>query len=221
MAGLNFDARQVAPSEALDPVPPGWYNVQIIESEMKATANGNGSYLSLTFQILDGAHANRKVFTNLNLNNPNAAAVEIAYKQLSAICHAVGVIQVQDSTQLHGLPMMAKISVRPAKDGYDASNEIKGFKKNEGGGAPVVGGAGPGAGAAPAWAGTAPIPAANPPPPPMQPQGGWAAPTAPPPQVAQPQQVAPPMGNGAPPIQTAPPVGGASAVPPWARPPGT
>src|SRR5574340_423845 len=100
MAGLNFDASTVNPNQAFDPIPPGWYNVQISESEMKPTNDGSGAYLALTMTVLDGPHAGRKLFDRLNLQNKNSVTVEIAYKNLSAICHAVGVIRVQDSAQL-------------------------------------------------------------------------------------------------------------------------
>lgn len=189
MAQLNFDARSVAPNEAFEPIPAGWYNAKIVESEMKATANGQGAYLALTIQIVDGQYVNRKVFDRLNLQNQNAVAQEIAYKTLSAICHATGVIQVQDSSQLHGIPMQVKVALRaagPGNDGkhYEASNEVKGYKPVEN------------RQAAPAFA------------PPAPPQ--YAPPPAPP--AYAPPQYSPPA---APPAAPAP----AGGVPPWAQPP--
>ena len=144
MANLNFDARQVEPQKALDPIPAGWYNAKITESEMKPTKDGEGTMLALTLQVIDGQYANRKLFDRLNLQNKNAVAQNIAYQTLSAICHATGVIQVQDSQQLHGIPLMVKVNLRPAgqgKDGqfYDASNEVKGYKAIEGQQAPPPG----------------------------------------------------------------------------------
>ena len=129
MAQLNFDASQVAPDTGLsDPVPAGWYNVMIDESEMKPTKQEGGMRLALRFNIIDGQYANRKIFSGLNLRNANPVAQEIAYKQLSAICHAVGVMQVQDSQQLHGRPLKVKVKVRAASGDYEASNEITAYK---------------------------------------------------------------------------------------------
>ena len=55
MADLRgFDANQVEPTAALDPVPAGKYPAVITESEMKPTKNGAGSYLQLTFQVIEG-----------------------------------------------------------------------------------------------------------------------------------------------------------------------
>lgn len=128
MSQLNFDARQVDPAQAFDPVPAGWYTVQITASETKPTSKNNGSYLQLEMTILDGQYKGRKLFDRLNLNNENPVAVEIAYRTLSAICHATNVIQVRDSSELHNRPMEAKVSVRPADGNYDASNDVKGYR---------------------------------------------------------------------------------------------
>ena len=200
MAQLNFDATQVAPDTgAGDPVPAGWYNVMIDESEMKPTKAEGGLRLSLRFTILDGQYANRKIFTGLNLKNANPVAQEIAYKQLSAICHAVGVMQVQDSQQLHGRPLKVKVKVRAASGDYEASNEITSFKNiNE-----QVGGAAPGG--AP-WAQQ---PAAAP-------QAAPWAPQAAPAPVAPAQQFAPPAAAPAP---AAPAWQPPAAQQPWAQQP--
>ena len=129
MVQLNFDATQVSPDQSFEPIPAGWYNMMIVESEMKPTKDGNGAYLQLTLKVIDGQYAGRQVFDRLNLQNQNPVAAEIAYKRLSAYCHATGVIQVQDSQQLHGIPFKARVSVRTDSTGqYDPSNEIKAVK---------------------------------------------------------------------------------------------
>ena len=129
MAQLNFDARQVDPQQSFEPIPAGWYNMMIVESEIKPTSHGQGAYLQLSLKVVDGQYAGRQVFDRLNLQNQNPVAAEIAYKRLSAYCHATGVIQVQDSQQLHGIPLKARVSVRTDSTGqYDPSNEIKAVK---------------------------------------------------------------------------------------------
>lgn len=206
MSQLNFDATTVSPADSIEAIPAGWYNAQIDQSEMKPTKDGSGAYLELRFSVLDGQYANRKVFGRLNLRNANPVAQEIAYKQLSAICHATGVLQVQDSQQLHGRPMKIKVSVRAASGDYEASNELKAFKNiNEQvdgpvgapaaqGGAPWAGQQAPAAQQAAPWAGA---PAATPAPtqqfaPPVQaPAPAAAAPQWQPPAAQQPWAQAP------------------------------
>lgn len=126
--GGTFDATQVAPSQAFSVIPAGKYKVQITDSDMKPTKDGNGQYLWLEMEILDGEYHGRKLWDRLNLVNPNQQAVEIAQRNLSALCHATGKLHVSDSQDLHFIPVVASVKVRPAKGDYDASNEIRGYE---------------------------------------------------------------------------------------------
>jgi len=133
----GFDANTVDPAQSREPVPAGWYKAVITESEEKPTKAQTGSYLQMTMEIIEGEHAGRKVFERLNLNNPNATAVEIAQRTLSSICRAVGVMTPRTSQDLHDKPLMLKVKVKPAKDGYDASNEVGEYAAPDGGGRPA------------------------------------------------------------------------------------
>ena len=132
LAGYNFNAEEVEPSSSFDPIPAGWYTAIISSSEMKATRDGYGEYLSLTLQVIEGQYENRLVFARLNLKNANDKAVDIARKDLAAICRAVGVMSPQASEELHDIPLMIKVKVRPASGDYEASNDIGGYKTVEG-----------------------------------------------------------------------------------------
>lgn len=137
MAQVNFDASTVSPESQFSPVPNGDYPVVITESEVKPTKDGSGKYLQLTLEIIDGHYKGRKIWDRLNLWNNNQTAVEIANRALSQICHAVNVLQVNDSVQLHGKPLVAQIALRPASGGYDDSNDVKAYKAYVSGAAPV------------------------------------------------------------------------------------
>ncbi len=125
--GQAFNAAQVDPSNHFEAVPAGDYEVMVVASELKMTKDGNGQYLQLELQIQNGQFHGRKLFDRLNLHNNNAKAVEIAQRQLSQLCHAIGVMQVMDSEQLHFKPCIARVAVR-SEPGRDPSNEIKGYK---------------------------------------------------------------------------------------------
>ena len=104
MADLNgFNANQVEPTTEFEAIPAGKYLAMITESEMKPTKSGAGSYLQLTFQILEGPYKGRFLWSRLNLNNANGTAVQIARSELSAICRAVGVMTPSDSVELDRL----------------------------------------------------------------------------------------------------------------------
>ncbi len=132
MTNLNgFNAHDVEPTTSFEPLPAGKYLAAVTESEMKATKSGSGSYLRLTFNILEGEYKGRILWARLNLNNPNATAVKIARSELSAICHAVGVMQPRDSVDLHNLPLVITVKVKKREDTGELTNEIKGYEKKE------------------------------------------------------------------------------------------
>ena len=132
MAHLNgFNATEVEPTTSFEPLPAGKYLAAITESEMKPTKSGAGSYLQMTLTILEGEYKNRVLWARLNLNNPNATAVKIARSELSAICHAVGVMQPRDSVDLHNLPLVITVKVKKREDTGELTNEIKGYERKE------------------------------------------------------------------------------------------
>lgn len=199
MALLNFDASTVKPQQPMEVIPAGTYNAAMTASAMVPTKDGAGAYLACEFTILDGDHKGRKVFTNLNLQNANPMAMQIAYEALSAICHATGVIQCADSAMLHDRPLQIVVKIKPATGEYDAKNEIKGYKAMTQ--------------AAPAFA----PPAALPPAAFTPPAGAFVPPTspAPAPAWAAPAAAAPiPVAPVAVPPAAAPVI---PATPPWVK----
>ncbi|MFM2005562.1 MAG: hypothetical protein RLZZ09_1217 [Pseudomonadota bacterium] len=133
--GHTFDASQVEPNTEYEVLPPGKYLAQIVNSEMRPTKDGLGAYLFLEIDILEGQYQGRKLFDRLNLSNPNTTAVEIAQRTLSSICRAVGRLQVNNSEQLHLLPFIADVRVRPPKGEYGESNTIRYLPRSQGHGA--------------------------------------------------------------------------------------
>ncbi len=127
MALLQFNAQAVSPESEFSPIPAGVYAAQVVESDVKPTKTGSGHYLQLTWKILDGQHAGRLVFDRLNIANQNETAQKIGQQQLSQLCHAVGVLQLQDSQQLHARPCRIKVVVRK-DDQYGDGNEVKGYE---------------------------------------------------------------------------------------------
>ncbi|QBQ71146.1 multimodular transpeptidase-transglycosylase [Shewanella phage S0112] len=152
MPRLDFNASSVPPQTPFELLPTDWYTVSIDESEIKPTAAETGHYLQLRLNVMEGEYVNRKVFCRLNIDNPNQTAQDIAFAQLSAICHATGVINCEESEQLHGKPFMARVVLRPPKGDFDATNEVKGFKACEDGAGASQGSASKATGGdTPAW----------------------------------------------------------------------
>ncbi|NCC41567.1 MAG: DUF669 domain-containing protein [Gammaproteobacteria bacterium] len=126
--GGTFDATQVQPSSGYEVLPAGEYKIVIVDSVMETTKAGNGQFLKLQMSVLDGPHQGATLFDRLNLVNPNQTAMDIAQRTLSAICHAVGMMQIQDSAQLHNRPLIARVTLKGGDGQYGPSNEIKAYK---------------------------------------------------------------------------------------------
>lgn len=190
--GFSFNAANVTPAAPLEPIPAGDYNVEMTDGEIVPTADGSGKRFKFELTVLDGEFKGRKIFDGFNIENKSAKAQEISHQQLSAMCHATGVIQFDDVQQLFGKPFVAKIGFvgatadkdDPSKT-YDPKNTYKGARWDNKNAAPAGVPAG-----APAWLkkpGAAPAPAASTPAPakaaaPAKPAA--AAPTKPKPAAA-------------------------------------
>lgn len=128
MANLaGFDASQVGDMQTFDALPEGQYVVIATASEMKPTKTGTGKYLQFTLEVLDGPYKNRKLFARLNLVNSNQMAVDIAQRELGAICKAVGIIKPNDSAELHNRPMLVSVGVE-IDDKKRESNVIRKYE---------------------------------------------------------------------------------------------
>ena len=51
----TFDPGAHEGTRDLEPMPIGWYQAQIVESEVRDASNGNGTYLLAVFQILEAS----------------------------------------------------------------------------------------------------------------------------------------------------------------------
>jgi len=128
MANLaGFDASQVPEQQEFSALPEGQYVVIATASEMKPTKSGNGEFLQFTFEVLEGPYKGRKLWARLNLVNQNKTAVDIAHRELAAICRAVGVIKPIDSSELHNKPMLITVGVE-IDDRRRESNTIKKYE---------------------------------------------------------------------------------------------
>lgn len=112
---------------SFDPLPVAEYTAQITKAEVKTTTAGTGEYISCQWTVLDAEdpkYVGRIVFQNLNIVNPSEMAVKIAKSQLKQITKAMGIAELVDTDELLGNPVKITLKIRPAKDGYDASNDV-------------------------------------------------------------------------------------------------
>jgi hypothetical protein len=138
-----------------DPLPEGWYNVNITGAELKTTKAGTGQYIAIKYTVTGPTMQGRVVFGNLNIKNANVKAEEIGREQLGQIMRATGLAKVTDTDMLIGGSLAIKLSIRRSED-YGDSNDVKAFKAIAGAvptpfGAPSAPAAAPAKGSPP-WA---------------------------------------------------------------------
>lgn len=165
--GQTFDVNEMPEGNGnFEPLPPGWYNANITQAELKATNDGTGQYIKMRYDITGPTHQGRVVFGNLNIKNASAKAEEIGRQQLGDVMCAIGLAKVTDTDQLIGGSLQIKLKIREARTDektgktYDASNEVKAYRAINGGAAPAFQAAAPAAApaasapakAAPPWA---------------------------------------------------------------------
>lgn len=117
-------------------LPPGWYDATVAGAELRDTKNG-GQMIAVKYSILGPTHQGRLVWGNINIRNANPKAEEIGRQQLGDIMRATGLARVTDTDQLIGLAMGIKVAIREAQNGYEAQNEVKGWKSTQGSAAPA------------------------------------------------------------------------------------
>ena len=123
--GETYDANELPHGN--DPLPPGWYHVNVTGAELKNTKAGNGQYIAVRYDVIGPTHQGRVVFGNLNIKNPNPKAEEIGRQQLGELMRAIGLAKVTDTDQLIGGSLQIKLEIRQ-QDGYEPSNDVRGYK---------------------------------------------------------------------------------------------
>ena len=140
------------PTNSYELLPAGWYDATVSGAELRDTKTG-GQMIAVKYTVTGPTHQGRVVWGNINIRNANPKAEEIGRQQLGEIMRATGIARVTDTDQLIGLTMGIKIAIREAQNGYEAQNEVKGWKSTQGSAAP-----------APAFVPPSPAPAGKQPP---------------------------------------------------------
>lgn len=194
-----FNAQQYDPSQGGGSLPVGRHPVVIASSEVKPNKNNDGGYLQLDLKIIDGPQTGVTGAYRLNLYHTSQQTVEIAHRQLSAVCHVTGVFQVTDSSQLHNIPFIVEVAPQKNDPQYTEVKKVFDMNGNE-----------PGKAGAPAAAAQPQAQAQA-----AQPQAAWGSqPQVPPAAVQQaPAQTAAAPAWGQPPAQEQAPA--QTAAPAW------
>lgn len=145
---IKFDITEVDTNAQREysELPDGIYRLEIEATDVKKTNAGDGTILAYTSVVIEPEQfAGRKLFGNLNLENPNPKAQAIGQEQFSMLCRAVGLdSNPDDSEELHFKAFTVKLGLgKPStgKDGtaYPARAEIKRYYFEDQGDVPEPG----------------------------------------------------------------------------------
>ncbi len=141
--GITLNQSDLPEGQNFDPIPDGWYTAQIKAAELKNTKPkegqtvSDGQYIAVQYAVTGPTHAGRVIFGNLNIKNRNPEAERIGMSQLGMVMGSIGLPKIEDTDQLIGGNLQIKVGMSKAQDGYEARNEVKGWKAIEGGTAPM------------------------------------------------------------------------------------
>lgn len=125
---FNAQDHDTTQREFGEELPNGTYEMEVDSADVVPTKDGRGTILKASMTVIRPEElAKRKLFTNYNLENPNAQAQEIGQKQFASLCRAMGVSEVEDTDELLFKAFTVKVALgKPSKDGqYPARAEIK------------------------------------------------------------------------------------------------
>ena len=134
MAKLDdvFDPSAVEPADTFEPLPAGNYPVEVVESTVDDTKNGLGRLLKLTLRVIGGDYEGRRVWGHITIRHQNEVAQRIGQQLLGALCNAAGAGPIEDTEDLHGIPVQARIAIEADKTGqYGPRNVIRGLSPIE------------------------------------------------------------------------------------------
>lgn len=95
----SFNANQYEPNQGFGVHPPAQkVPFTITNTAIKETKDKSGGYLAVEFTSPVGT-----IIHNYNINNPSAKATEIAMGQLSALCRAVNIYQIDGNNECAAL----------------------------------------------------------------------------------------------------------------------
>ena len=134
---LEFDPATVERKPStFDPLPAGDYPFTISKIEAKRTKDEQSIQAVVELTVDDGDHKGRKVWTRLTMktvrtDEKGLQMASIGERQISELLDACGVGGKSLSPCI-GCQIIGKLKVRPAANGYDASNDVAAFKARAG-----------------------------------------------------------------------------------------
>ena len=125
-----FDATKVEPSKAKAALwDAGIYPVRIVEQQEKRNRNGDGDVGHFTFESVGSKHKGERKMGYVTTDHDNPDYKVRGQQDMSALCHATGVMQLVDLQQLIGKMLCIQIDCEDATFKNDKGEKID-FQRN-------------------------------------------------------------------------------------------
>ena len=121
----GFDASSVEPAAEFSILPPFNYAVKIQSCEVKKTKNGNGHFVAIEMEIIDGSEAGRRVWDNINIENPSEQCQKMGRASFSALCRAFDMVNCTDLSVFIDQYVVAHVKVSVNKNTQEKENRVR------------------------------------------------------------------------------------------------
>lgn len=129
MAKLIFTVDPDAPKlkSAFSLIERDDYPMVIVKAELKELRSGPA--IAAQIKISRGTYAGRYVFKNILIRHPDPIVQARGKAELNELCLALGIIGLKDTEELCGKEFIGLVYVTKPKDGFDAQNAVRSFRK--------------------------------------------------------------------------------------------
>jgi hypothetical protein len=120
--------------DSFDTLPEGSYLVVAKAGELKSTKAGDGKYIKVELEVIDGQYKGRKLWNMFNVQNPNEVAVKIGRAQMKKFFLAAGA-KPEHLANLTPESFAGKVVVAVVTteiDSYGEKNVIKDWRTEKG-----------------------------------------------------------------------------------------
>ena len=125
LSNLNIDPN-VKESSSFIVLDEGKYKAVITADKLKDTKKGDGKYLELSLQVIEGDNAGVSINDRLNIMNPSEQAQAIGHGTLKRICTALNVpFPPTDTTTLYGKPLEILVGIEEFESNREAGKMLK------------------------------------------------------------------------------------------------
>lgn len=137
MARFDFSLDDYDAPTDFEIIPEGTeVRMKCTEAEDKETSTG-GEMVACTFQIVEGEHKGRKIWTNFNIVNKSEKAQNFGRRMLSGWARACGRPNAKSTDELLEKPFWCKLGIEKGTGQYKDKNVIASYLMPEGASEPA------------------------------------------------------------------------------------